>query len=153
MGVWDRSLLKLTKWAKERGIKHIDLNYDGESYITWVLNTINEPYEIGIEKWCTNEVKVYFFLHELGHHIIRTNLEYYQERYPLMVKAELSEGRAKGNLLRRNAYKVAEIGEEFEAWDEARLLATRLKIRINEKNFETLRVKSLMTYIRFYGKH
>jgi hypothetical protein len=153
MGVWDRSLLKLTKWAKKNGFKRIDLNHDGESYITWVFNTINEPYEIGIEKWCSNEAKVYFFLHELGHNILRSNLEYYQERYPLMVKAELSEGRTKSNLQRRNAYKISEIGEEFEAWDEARLLADRLKIRINEKNFETLRVKSLMTYIRFYGKH
>jgi hypothetical protein len=70
-----------------------------------------------------------------------------------MVKAELCEGRSKSNFIRRNAYKISEIGEEFEAWDEARLLADRLKIRINEKNFETLRVKSLMTYIRFYGKH
>jgi hypothetical protein len=89
----------------------------------------------------------------LGHHKLRGNLDDYKKRYPLMLKAELSEGRAKSNLLRMNEYKVSDIGEEFEAWDEARLLADRLKIRINKKNFEALRVKSLMSYIRFYGKH
>lgn len=151
MGVWEKALAKLTKWAKNNGFKHIDLNYDGESYIQWFM--VNQPYEIRIEKRCSNENKVYYFLHELGHHKLRGNLDDYKKRYPLMLKAELSEGRAKSNLLRMNEYKVSDIGEEFEAWDEARLLADRLKIRINKKNFEALRVKSLMSYIRFYGKH
>jgi hypothetical protein len=44
------------------------------------------------------------------------------------------------------------IEEEYKAWDEGYKLGLSLEIRINKDNWNWIKTKCLMSYIRYYGK-
>ena len=83
-----QSLKKLVKWAKSEGFKKVNTNSKGVSVIKWIPNTLNLPYEINIEGRHSVEMKVYYLLHELGHHQIRKDWLEFEKRFPLVAKAE-----------------------------------------------------------------
>jgi hypothetical protein len=146
------ALRKLVKWAKSKGFKRVVFDCEGESHITWVKNSLNDGYEIHIEKTLNLEEKVYFLLHELGHHILRSDWEFYENQFPILVKSEQVDSRCRHNIRRLISYGVSIIDEEFKAWDEGELLAIELGIKINKENFDKIKVKSLISYIRHYGR-
>ena len=48
--------------------------------------------------------------------------------------------------------KVAIITEEIEAWERGWELGRRLRIRLAKRKFENVRIKALMTYMRWGGR-
>lgn len=147
----DRSLEKLVKYGKKLGFKEINFNNIGESSVSWLEGSNNEPNIINIEKTRNKENQLYFLLHELGHHELRKDWEYYEDRFPRLAESE-QEFVFHKKLSRRLGYKIEILDEEYEAWAEGLLIAERLNIRINFENYIKLRDKSLMCYIRYFGK-
>ena len=92
------------------------------------------------------------FLHECGHILI-----YEARSKQTSVKARpiagcnrrdyLSNKRRYGkNTCKR---KVAIVTEEIEAWERGWELGRRLSIRLSKQKFENVRIKALMTYMRW----
>lgn len=91
------------------------------------------------------ENQLYTLLHECGH-IIVFNRKDYKNNYPTANKMLLSSTINK-TIARSKKFKIDELFEEMDAWREGRKLAKKLKIYINEKNFNDEMYKALQTYI------
>lgn len=137
----------LTEWAINEGFTDIDLNYNDISQIGWHKDTLNIPYDIKIEGKYPIELKVYLFLHELGHHQLRKNWDEFEVVLPVIAHAE---GVRDKRYKRRLIYSVSCMEEEFKAWDEGYKLGIDLGIRINIDKWLELKGRCLMTYMRYY---
>jgi hypothetical protein len=150
---YTRALNRLVEWANNEGIKNIILDHNDISYIDFERKSLNYPKVIKIEGKYTKEIQVYLMLHELGHYQIRKDWEKFAKILPISYEAENTKFFDKDNrLLRRTTYIVSIIEEEYLAWEEGKKLGMIMDIKINDKNWYDLRSKSLMSYIRFYGK-
>lgn len=144
-------LNRLIEYAKSEGYE-IDLEYTGVSYIKFSKNTLNTPKIIRLQKG-SYEMRLYYLLHELGHHELRKDWVRFSELFPDISYAEEMELLTKSRkYYRRRSYKVSSMEEEFRAWDEGLLLSRRLGLLVNEVRYRLLRETCLMLYIRYYGK-
>lgn len=149
---YTRALATLTEWAIKEGYKDITLDYHDVSQIDWQKNTLNIPKDIKIEGKYPIEMKVYFFLHELGHHQLRKDWTKFKKTLPASAHAEhFHFYRKVGKYKRRVTYTVSCMEEEFKAWEEGFKLAEKLGIRINMEKWTTLKAKCLISYMRYYG--
>lgn len=149
---YTNALNKLTTWAYNEGYEEITFDHDDVSYIDWQDSTLNIPKQIKIEGNRSIELKVYLFLHELGHHQLRKDWEKFKKTLPITAHAEhhyFNKNNAK--YTRRIIYNISCIEEEFKAWDEGLLLAKKLNIRVNPVKFNDLKAKSIITHIRYYS--
>jgi len=141
----------LKKEAIKEGFA-VRLSVDEVSYISWQEGSLNIPKEIGIEKILDTESKVYFFLHEMGHHNLRKDWNSFTETFPTLSYAEEQDILFRvTKYLRRISYKVSLLNEEYKAWDEGFLLAGKLGIEVNMEKWVKIRDKSLMAYIKYYS--
>lgn len=140
-----KSLSILTEYAEKQGFT-VNLNYHDVSIIKW--RGLNEPKKILIEDSNSLEDKVYLFLHELGHNELRKNWVEYEKVNPVAAFAEVIKHY---KYRRRIEYYVCVIEEEYKAWDAGFELGNRLGIKIDDKRWNELRNKCLMTYIRYFG--
>lgn len=124
-----RGLSKLILWCNDRSINVNFIKASGASYV---------PAKKTIEINChyTMENQLFALLHECGHFLI---LESGGARF---AKAWKNHGKTLEE-------RVALIDEEYEAWQRGRMLAKRLKIHLNKKNFEREVALSLHTYFRW----
>ena len=132
------------------GISNINLNFDGISEFEWELT--QDGYvakSISIQGNLDDEIRTYFFLHELGHYIIRNDYASFKLRFPSVHRAEY--GRRMRDML-VDGYRVECLGEEYMAWEEGYLLADRLGIRINMRRWIYHRTVSLKGYIKYYSR-
>ena len=136
----------LLDYAENQGFK-VDLNYFRTSEIYWV--DLNIPSEINIEGRYNDELKVYVFLHELGHNELRKDWDSYNNILPNVANAEkVNESKFK----RRIGYYVSCLEEEYKAWDKGLELAEKLGIIVRRGVWDSFRDRCLMGYIRYFGK-
>jgi hypothetical protein len=148
----DRALKKVIRYGEKVGFKEIEFDgKTGESWIEWKEGSNNKPHIISIERTKNKENQLYFLLHELGHHELRKDWDYYRERFPRLAESE-QDLVCYRKLRRRLGYKIEILDEEYEAWGEGLLIAERLNIGIKFGNYMKLRDKSLMSYIRYFGR-
>ena len=88
--------------------------------------------------------QLHLLIHECGHILISSSSE---DKYPHGYKKieEAKEGR--GEL-----HKIDVLGEEFEAWQKGRKLASRLGIHIDIDEFDKTRAKCLKTYVHWASR-
>lgn len=145
-------LQKLFAYAESEGYRVNVFQHESSSRISWIRDTLNEPKTIYLDGRKSLEEQVFLMLHELGHHEIRKDWLVFTERLPIMAHAEnvYVATRAK-KYMRRDAYLVFSLEEEFLAWDEGYKLALRLDIRLNLERWLRLKTKCLMSYIDYFS--
>ena len=144
-------LNRLIEYASSEGYE-IDLEYTGVSCIKFSKDTLNSPWVIRLQKACY-ETRLYYLLHELGHHELRKDWLRFSELFPdISYAEEMSLLTSSRKYFRRRSYKVSSMEEEFKAWDEGLLLSKRLGLLIDINRYRLLRESCLMLYIRYYGK-
>jgi hypothetical protein len=149
---YTKALDKLIEWAHGEGFNKITLNHDDISYIDWEKKSLNFPKLIKIEGKYTKEIQVYLMLHELGHHQLRKDWDNFGVILPISYHAENSKFFDKDKkLMRRNAYIVSSLEEEYLAWGEGKKLGLSMEIVINDDKWYEFRAKCLMAYIRHYA--
>lgn len=149
---YTKALDTLMEWATKQGYTNITLDHHDASQIDWKRNTLNIPKNIKIEGKYSIELKVYLFLHELGHHQLRKDWNKFKKTLPTLAHAEhLHFYRKVGKYKRRVTYTVSCMEEEFKAWDEGYMLAQKMGIRINNEKWVALKAKCLISYMRYYG--
>lgn len=143
---YTNALAVLTEWATKNGIEKISFDHWDISEIDWNKNSVK------IEGKYPVELKVYLFLHELGHHQLRKNWAKFKKVLPITAYAEhIHILKNDGKYKRRVTYTVSCMEEEFKAWDEGAKLAERLGIRLNIKKWGDLKSKCLISYMRYYA--
>lgn len=151
MSQYKESLEILKRYASEEGY-NVDLEYEGISYVKFLKDTLNGPKHIKIESGSDDEIRIYYFLHELGHHELRKDWDKFAEILPISAEAESEQLATKnGKYLRRVAYYVSSLEEEFMAWAEGLRVAKELNIPINMVNWLKLKTKCLKLYINYYA--
>ena len=147
-----RAFEVLSEYASSEGYK-VDLAYTGISYVKFLKNTLNAPKHIKIEAGSDDELRAYFFLHELGHHELRKDWARFSELLPVSAKAEEEQLASKnGKYVRRVGYYVSSLEEEFMAWAEGLKLAKGLNVDIDEESYFKLKTKCLKLYMNYYAK-
>lgn len=146
------ALSLLTEWATNQGYGDIEIDYHDTSSIEWEGNTLNTPRNIYIEGKHPIEIKVYFFLHELGHHQLRKDWNKFKKTIPVMAHAEhFNFHKKESKYKRRVTYTVACMEEEFKAWEEGYKLGIKLGIKINMNKWDRIKSKCLISYMRYYS--
>lgn len=132
-----RCLSQLRRWAKE---KHS---------ITVVIDTgqedryLSEERLIVINGSSKRENQVYSLLHELGHAMNNTpGSTEYGRRF-----RTLNEAAMKDRQYKTYAYRVQVIEEEIASWRNGFDLSQRLKLNINQDEYEKYAAKYIMSYI------
>lgn len=149
---YTQALERLTQWAYRQGYEEVSFDHHDISYIDWKLKTLNEPSVIRIEGKYPVEIKVYLLLHELGHHQLRKDWAKFKKTLPVAAHAEhIHFVKKVGKYKRRVTYTVSCMEEEFKAWDEGYKLAMKLGLKINDKKWNELKSKCLISYMRYYA--
>jgi len=153
---YTNALERLTSWAYKQGYEEITFDHHNISYIDWQRHAVskmpNTPKVIRIEGRYPIEEKVYFLLHELGHHQLRKDWNKFKKTLPVAAHADhIHFIRKVGKYKRRVTYTVSCMEEEFKAWEEGHKLADRLGIKINEQKWNALKSKCLISYMRYYA--
>jgi len=79
-------------------------------------------------------------LHEAGHVIIRSEVDWESKRFPYM--------KDQGSFIRGNiSHRVDVLREEVMAWEEAKKLVNYLSLEVDEKLFARHRTAALKSYI------
>lgn len=142
----------LVEYAKGEGFKTVKLDHDKTSYVNWKRESLNDPSVIRIEGKYSAEVKVYLFLHELGHHELRKDWDSFRVEFPVLSKAdEMLLFKRERKLRSGLVYDISCMEEEFRAWEEGYKLGKLLGIKINEKKWFELRSRCLLSYMKFYS--
>lgn len=148
---YKKALDSLSSYAESEGFGKI--SFDGEiSFISWKPKTLYSPDKLNIEANETWENKVYFMLHELGHHELRKNWNRFTLRFPVVAYAEkVNIDMKERKYMRRDSYIVSSLQEEFTAWDEGHKLGLKLGIKIQEPKWVALKSKCLKGYITYFA--
>jgi hypothetical protein len=142
----------LTDYALSEGYD-VDLSYTGISYVKFQKKTLNDPKHIKIQLGESDEIRCYYFLHELGHHSLRKDWESFGRLLPITTKAEEEFLATKDyKYLYRVSYYMSSLEEEFMAWAEGLKLAEHLGIEIDLDVWYKLKCKCLRLYVRYYAK-
>jgi len=131
------ALCKLEAWAF-RGGYEICRGYGMDAYIH------EEKHIVYNTKIKSKKNQIYSLLHECGH-ALAYNSKGYKDKFPNL--AAMRFKKAKVNK-RRNAVKCEVIAEELDAWKRGLKLAGRLKININEEDYNNYASRWVMTYVR-----
>lgn len=127
---WEESLDELEMWAMERGY-YVSYAAGGDNCICRVSKLIE------INSSCSIDKRVVYLLHECGHALIFEN-------------GSVSQFKDKRNYNKNTvSHKVFVVMEEIEAWKRGRSLARRLRIPIDDVEWEKSMVKALKKYINW----
>jgi len=84
------------------------------------------------------EITFYIMLHEIGHMMLCQNRNMYNERYNAVY----------GSFSRASmTHKIKLVEEELDAWKIGFKLAKRLKLHVNQRKFESVKVRCISTYM------
>jgi hypothetical protein len=131
---------RLRNYCKKRGWK-VEEKYFTDNFVEYPRHDSPEKI-ITVNASSKHENRLYCLLHEFGH-ILTFASKYYKYKYSKKIR-EFNE---EEDTIVKNIHKFELLEEEFEAWERGLLLAKRLKIRIDRKNFDTVKAKYLKTYI------
>lgn len=149
---YKQALSVLKEYALGEGYSEVRVDHSDTSVLYWSFDRVNVPVGIYIQSGYTWELKTYLLLHELGHHELRKNWSVFEERFPLIAKAEMvyfNEGHRRH--MYGDRYNVSCLEEEYAAWDEGLRLAGRFGIPIRFENWVKLKTKCLKSYIDYYS--
>ena len=90
-------------------------------------------------------------LHECGHVLVHQARHKRKNERIAGVSKQDQEHQVGRYSKRTKKRHIAEVTEEIEAWERGWELGKRLKIRIAKKYYENVRVRALMTYMRWSG--
>lgn len=94
------------------------------------------------------ETQLHDLLHECGHLILHLNHKRYRERFPFSDMTEdLKNLRHRRSRRKSKRYKVDEIAEEIEAWEQGKKLAKRLNIQLNKEKYHKHMTEGVWSYI------
>lgn len=94
--------------------------------------------KIVIKKDRRPEITFYIMLHEIGHMMLCQNRNMYNERYNAVYD----------NFSRASmTHKIKLVEEELDAWKIGYKLAKRLKLYVNQRKFESVKVRCVSTYM------
>ena len=97
---------------------------------------------ITVTSTLTDNNKLYSLLHECGHAVLFKTSSYNTQFKSLNI-ARRQDKRHTRSLI----YKYKKIKEEIDAWEEGYLLAKKLKIKINKKEYDKYAARWVHTYI------
>jgi len=92
---------------------------------------------IGISTNHTKEIQLFCLLHEAGHLILRSRVDF-QEKYPDVHKTPHTQ-----------CSRMDIIKEEMDAWTEGRKLAKRLGIEIDDKKWNRYWKRQVYKYVKW----
>jgi hypothetical protein len=88
---------------------------------------------------------LYTLLHECGHVAVGWKPTYKKEFKSIATNdVDTRHGRS-------NIYKYKKLKEEMDAWEEGKVIAKKLKIRINKADYDKYAAKWYMTYVKHYS--
>jgi len=146
------SIYTLIKYAEKLGYK-VTRNRRYSEILWHPSYPHNKSLSITLSKQKNKKFEVYDMLHELGHHMIRRNWREYKQKYPITVHAEkMHYEHNVYKYKRRIGYKLEEVREEFDAWDIGLDIARKKGIDVNVVDYRSYAAKSVMSYVRHYGK-
>ena len=90
----------------------------------------------------SREEKIFTILHELGHHLIYMSRKK-KSRYLGIKMDDYFSNKVTKRI------KLGVLTDEIMAWERGFSLGNKLNIKINQKAFDKVRVKSLGTYIKW----
>lgn len=89
------------------------------------------------------EQLLYTLLHECGH-IIIGDYDTYQKEFKSLLLAIKDSRHSRSNI-----YKYKLLKEEIDAWEQGKILAQKLKIRLNKEKYDRYAAKCFMTYVKY----
>lgn len=131
---WQKQLTTLERYVSSKKWTVRYLKKAKNDWADW------ERKRISLKKRANQEILFYIFLHELGHMLLFQNGRAYSSKYE-EVFDEFTGG--------TQPVSIARIEEELEAWRTGARLAKRLKLKTDRRNFEKVKSKYVMTYIRW----
>lgn len=134
---WQNYINKVVRWAKTR-------SYDVEFHPNYDDKMDDCDKIVYISTRFNSEIQLYGLLHECGHLLIRKNKSRYNKTYP--VTKNYTQSIHKG-IAKSKRYQVDIIAEEIDAWRVGKNLAKRLKIGINEDNYNSEMGKYVYYYV------
>lgn len=120
----------LIVWAYEKGY-HVDFTPNGDDCICNISKIIE------INSSASTKKQIIRLLHECGHVLIFSN----GSKFNFIDKEKYKEN--------TDGYKIYTIIEEIEAWKRGRELANRLKIPIDDVEWEKSMVSALKKYVKW----
>lgn len=128
---WLRELRKLERYCNKKGyaVLYNDVGIDSVNF---------DEKRIILGDHHSNEMSLYYLLHEMGHVVLYNRQKTYKKYYGYCF-----ENFSKISL----TYRIGILQEELDAWKEGLRLANRLKIKINRRKFEIIKSKCVKTYI------
>jgi hypothetical protein len=104
--------------------------------------------EIEICSRLSPETQLHDLLHECGHLILHLNHKKYRERFPYSDMAEdLKNLKHRKSRRKSKRYKIDEISEELEAWEQGKKLAKRLNILLDKEKYHRHMTEGVWSYI------
>ncbi len=134
---------QLCIWLDNKGWS-VDVDYCVRDEIFFTGKYITISKRQGIEK------RLYALLHECGHLLIQQNDTKYEESYP--TQARMNQFCTNKQIERSKDYRVETITEEIEAWKRGKLLADRMGLFVEEKNFRKLANECIYSYVEWAAK-
>lgn len=132
---WKAQINKVSNFCKKKDfvVKFLECKY-GCSHVSF------EDREIYIHNRCTPERMFYCLLHELGHVLIHENQYSYSQNL----------GFAHNNFSKQSlTRKIAEVEEEFHAWQIGYKKAKHMRLKINKVEYEKFKASYLSTYMEW----
>jgi Uncharacterized conserved protein len=127
---------RLVEWCKKKNIE-VDFSRKDNEWLPLKRRIV-------INMSSNVEIQLCFLLHECGHILIETNS-------PHKTKMRWNHGYTTTNkgAKRKVRHKIEVLDEELEAWYRGRILADRLKIRLNDDKFHDCKATACLTYARW----
>jgi hypothetical protein len=133
--LWKKQIEELEKFARTKGSTVVIEKTRGG------ISTFDpSTKEIEIHSQQTLENQFYHLIHEIGHLLIAKNYRKYQNSFGYAQKTFSTNSKV---------HKVSEIEEEFEAWKLGYQQAKKLRLHIDNKNFEKIKAQNIISYFEW----
>jgi hypothetical protein len=130
-------------WLEERGF---DLVQEPGAPGCVIFGGVNTVF---VDKNGTREARLATMLHEAGHVSIRRSRARAKKKTVSGVcHWDMSAERGRYTP-RSKKRKIAVLSEEIDAWERGWALGRSLNIKLSKKKYEAVRVRALMTYVRW----
>lgn len=134
---WRNQIKKLEKYCEKKGWTVEYKKKPHSDFAEW------EAKKITLQITRRPDTLFYVFLHEIGHMLLIKNKQIYNAKYGAIFN-EFSRT--------SQTHKIAIVEEELEAWREGFNLAKKLELTVEQRKFERLRAKYVMTYMAWAAK-
>lgn len=129
----NKRIKRLVDWLSKQGYS---FRFSISDQVDWEASTVT------VYPNPNQEYLLYTLLHECGH-VVVGNYDSYKKEFKSITIADQDSRHCKSNI-----YRYKKLKEEMDAWEEGKLLAKKLKIRINKDKYDKYASKWFMTYVR-----